>query len=165
MKCNQSRPGFEHVSPCPFPTMITITPLAPPKIFNIKWCHCTFVGSGLEFRICMNLFVDLILYLFRIYGTIILLNESFLPTALIPLCAASAQSPLTPCMSWPMLSSSTSPELKIFFCEKCLNIEKYFLYKCNFKRFMLTFLFWSGLFILSYSIQFMNINDHLKSCM
>ena len=25
MKCNQSRPGFEHVSPCPFPTTITIT--------------------------------------------------------------------------------------------------------------------------------------------
>ena len=26
MKCNQSRPGFELVSPCPFPTTITITP-------------------------------------------------------------------------------------------------------------------------------------------
>ena len=26
MKCNQSRPGFEIVSPCPFPTTITITP-------------------------------------------------------------------------------------------------------------------------------------------
>ena len=32
MKCNQSRPGFELVSPCPFPTTITITPRAPPKI-------------------------------------------------------------------------------------------------------------------------------------
>ena len=30
MKCNQSRPGFELVSPCPFPTTITITPRAPP---------------------------------------------------------------------------------------------------------------------------------------
>ena len=29
-KCNQSRPGFELVSPCPFPTTITITPRAPP---------------------------------------------------------------------------------------------------------------------------------------
>ena len=29
MKCNQSRPGFELVSPCPFPTTITITPRAP----------------------------------------------------------------------------------------------------------------------------------------
>ena len=29
MKCNQSRPGFELVSPCPFPTTITITPQAP----------------------------------------------------------------------------------------------------------------------------------------
>ena len=32
MKCNQSRTGFELVSPCPFPTMITITPRAPPKM-------------------------------------------------------------------------------------------------------------------------------------
>ena len=30
MKCNQSRLGFELVSPCPFPTTITITPRAPP---------------------------------------------------------------------------------------------------------------------------------------
>ena len=30
MKCNESRPGFELVSPCPFPTTITITPRAPP---------------------------------------------------------------------------------------------------------------------------------------
>ena len=27
----QFRPGFELVSPCPFPRMITITPLAPPN--------------------------------------------------------------------------------------------------------------------------------------
>ena len=31
MKCNQSRPGFELVSPCPFPTTITITPRVPSK--------------------------------------------------------------------------------------------------------------------------------------
>ena len=30
MKCNQSRPGFELVSPSTFPTTITITPEAPP---------------------------------------------------------------------------------------------------------------------------------------
>ena len=30
MKCNQSRPGFGLVSPCSFPTTITITPRAPP---------------------------------------------------------------------------------------------------------------------------------------
>ena len=30
MNCNQSRPGFEHVSPCPFPTTITIT----PRLYN-----------------------------------------------------------------------------------------------------------------------------------
>ena len=30
----QSSPGFELVSPCPFPTTITITPLAPPKSYS-----------------------------------------------------------------------------------------------------------------------------------
>ena len=34
MKCNQSRPGFELLSPCPFPTMITITPWAPPTLYQ-----------------------------------------------------------------------------------------------------------------------------------
>ena len=29
MKCNLSHPGFELVSPCPFPTTITIIPRAP----------------------------------------------------------------------------------------------------------------------------------------
>ena len=32
MKCNQPRPGFELVSPCSFPTTISITPRAPPNI-------------------------------------------------------------------------------------------------------------------------------------
>ena len=32
MKCNQSRPGFELMSLCPFPMTITITPRAPPKL-------------------------------------------------------------------------------------------------------------------------------------
>ena len=32
MKCNQSRPGFELTSPCPFPTTIAITPLALPNL-------------------------------------------------------------------------------------------------------------------------------------
>ena len=34
MKCNQCRPGFELVSPCPFPTTITTTPWAPPFAGN-----------------------------------------------------------------------------------------------------------------------------------
>ena len=34
MKCNQSRPGFELVSPCPFPTTITITPRTPHIIYS-----------------------------------------------------------------------------------------------------------------------------------
>ena len=40
MKCNQSRPGFELLSPCPIPTTITITPLAPPYsvlLFSFTW--------------------------------------------------------------------------------------------------------------------------------
>ena len=34
MKCNQCRPGFELVSPCPFPRTITITPYAAPKLLD-----------------------------------------------------------------------------------------------------------------------------------
>ena len=38
MKCNQSRPGFELVSPCPFPTTITTTPRAPYISFKfLTW--------------------------------------------------------------------------------------------------------------------------------
>ena len=36
MKCNQSRPGFELESPCPFPTTITITPRAPPLLLMLS---------------------------------------------------------------------------------------------------------------------------------
>ena len=37
MKCHQSRSGFELVSPCPFPTTITVTPRAPPvTIYNMN---------------------------------------------------------------------------------------------------------------------------------
>ena len=34
MKCNQSRPGFELVSPSPFSARITITPRPPPSYFR-----------------------------------------------------------------------------------------------------------------------------------
>ena len=36
VKCNQSRSGFELVSPCPFPTTITITPRALPKLWALS---------------------------------------------------------------------------------------------------------------------------------
>ena len=36
MKCNQSLPGFELVSPCPFPTTITITPRAPHGCYSLS---------------------------------------------------------------------------------------------------------------------------------
>ena len=43
MKCNQSRPGFELVSPCSFPTTITITPRAPPKYMFTRVCIDKYV--------------------------------------------------------------------------------------------------------------------------
>ena len=48
MKCNQPRPGFELVSPCPFPTTITITQQAPPNTYfwiyiYIYVCVCVCV--------------------------------------------------------------------------------------------------------------------------
>ena len=39
MKCNQSGPGFELVSPCPYPAMITITPQAPPLVIVTLYVH------------------------------------------------------------------------------------------------------------------------------
>ena len=46
MKCNQSRPGFELVSPYPFPTMITITQRAFDKSmkhwYNGRFCSLHF---------------------------------------------------------------------------------------------------------------------------
>ena len=38
MKCNQSRPGFELVSPCPFPMTITITPRASSFLYFLSDC-------------------------------------------------------------------------------------------------------------------------------
>ena len=35
VKCNQPRPGFELMSPCPLPTAITITPRAPPLLLPL----------------------------------------------------------------------------------------------------------------------------------
>ena len=51
MKCNQSRPGFELMSPCPFPTTITITPRAPDDEHHMSWSsspvlHVLFVLLG-----------------------------------------------------------------------------------------------------------------------
>ena len=49
VKCNQSRPGFELVSPCPFPTTITITPQAPHWNLTIRLFRViirTLVGGG-----------------------------------------------------------------------------------------------------------------------
>ena len=40
VKCNQSRPGFELVSPCSFPKTVTIKPRASPHpliVFNTIW--------------------------------------------------------------------------------------------------------------------------------
>ena len=42
VKCNQSRPGFELKSPCPFPPTITISPRAPKSERNSTteiWTH------------------------------------------------------------------------------------------------------------------------------
>ena len=54
MKCNQSRPGFELVSPCPFPTTITITPRAPPKRLQVLLSNTdSFICTQLNgFRYC-----------------------------------------------------------------------------------------------------------------
>ena len=51
MKCNQCRPGFELVSPCPFPTTITVTPRAPPHIMAKKWVLHILQFQTIQFNI------------------------------------------------------------------------------------------------------------------
>ena len=56
MKCNQSRPGFELVLPCSFPTTITITPRAPPyrNVILVLYSH-----EQLYMHICMQKHIQL----------------------------------------------------------------------------------------------------------
>ena len=64
MKWNQSRPGFELVSPCSFPTAITITPQASPSLpvlLTILWIlfqeHYHYVWlSGRVLLLLLSLF-------------------------------------------------------------------------------------------------------------
>ena len=63
MKCNQSSPGFELVSPCPFPTTIIITPRAPPisiiiistQLYIFKYFDLFFIVKG--FRTIVFIFI------------------------------------------------------------------------------------------------------------
>ena len=56
MKCNQSRPGFELVSPCPFSTTVTITPRTPLKA-NVRLYHLSLTGcDAMSFLSGLQLF-------------------------------------------------------------------------------------------------------------
>ena len=46
MRYNQPRPGFEFVSPCPFPTTITITPRAYQSQSNTIHIHMQYKNTG-----------------------------------------------------------------------------------------------------------------------
>ena len=50
MKCNQSCAGLELVSPCTFPTTITITPRSPPcrMAYKIFFCFFFFLVENYE---------------------------------------------------------------------------------------------------------------------
>ena len=67
MECNQSRPGFELVSPCPFPTTLTITPPAPREIYIL----CFFVFLCVSACVLIGCFGKAI-FLSRQYGWICL---------------------------------------------------------------------------------------------
>ena len=57
MKYSQSRPGFELVSPCPFPTTITITPQAPPLVINhLVTVPRTPVSAGITITFMFHIF-------------------------------------------------------------------------------------------------------------
>ena len=54
MKCNQSRPGFELVSPCSFPRTITITPQAPPPLLLFTGYFINFfLRCGFHFSLLL----------------------------------------------------------------------------------------------------------------
>ena len=53
--------------------------------FDIEWCRYVFVG-GVELKICMISWVDLILYLFGIHGTIILLRIFYIWYTEVRIC-------------------------------------------------------------------------------
>ena len=75
MKCNQSRLGFELVSPCPFPTTITITPRASwvssPGV--PVYVQCSFIAIiprstlTLNDRACLSILVTQKLFVYNSY--------------------------------------------------------------------------------------------------
>ena len=49
MKCSQSRPGFELMSPCPFPSTINITPRVPFLLYSRCFDrHALWPSSGVS---------------------------------------------------------------------------------------------------------------------
>ena len=57
MNCNQSNPGFELVSPCPFPMTIAITPRTPPELMlvrNPQWYQVLFLNVFLTKSLFMS---------------------------------------------------------------------------------------------------------------
>ena len=70
MKCNQSGPGFELVSLCPYPATITITPRAPPMYM---YRDRERVGGEKEWTyICLN---SIVLYSICSVGFMYYLNK------------------------------------------------------------------------------------------
>ena len=67
MKCNQSRPRFELVSPCPFPATITIIPGAPPWtcIYVINTYIYMYSITDIEQSFCINIANYVTIYLWE----------------------------------------------------------------------------------------------------
>ena len=67
MKCSQSRPGFEIVSPCPFPTTITIIPRAPPNLsLSLSLSLCIYIYIYMHLYLYMNaIFPHWMAFVFR----------------------------------------------------------------------------------------------------
>ena len=72
MKCNQSRPGFELVSPCSFPTTITITPWAP----STECTACRLSSSAYEL-------MDVFIYLTPFFSFISSINLENLGSSIL----------------------------------------------------------------------------------
>ena len=68
MKCNQSRPGFELMSPCPFPMTITTTPRANLVHLFIMWLMVSSLSPhNLQVLFCWLLSILAVVWMVSTY--------------------------------------------------------------------------------------------------
>ena len=116
VKCNQPRPGFEFVSPCPFPTTITITSREPPVSVYLTISQNTTATRQVPFSVKTSLKYKW-LFDVRLYSSVAGLSFSLLFHYLhLPICLPVHLSIcLSVCLLVPSLPLSVSSVSFIHF--------------------------------------------------